>query len=301
MKYFSVIFLIIYILYFSFSQFNIKNIRVNFLDVGQGDAILVQLPRGYDILIDGGEGDEVIIEMGKLMAPWDRSIELMVLTHPHLDHLGGLMEVAKRFEVKEVWLNPIGYKTPEFLVFVSILYTDINIGRIIFPYEGFTNSVKGGTIKVVWPREKSKYGSFIGFAGYMNGVKSQNGEKSKYSGSEVNNSSIVLLLSYGNIDFLLAGDAEIESEGEYIIGFSKNIDIEVLKAGHHCSRTATSEKLLTKLNPELAICSVGKDNKFGHPHSETIEKFKEKKIEYLLTELEGTISIETDGINWWVK
>ncbi|MFH1547143.1 MAG: MBL fold metallo-hydrolase [bacterium] len=299
-KKFSVIFILVYLVQFYLGYSLGEKIRVSFLDVGQGDSILVQLHGDYDILVDGGEGNSVIIELGKLMAPWNRKIEVMILTHPHLDHIGGLIEVLDRFDVEEVWLYPIGYKTPEFLIIATQILSDIKDVIIRYPYKGYSDSIRNLSLRIIWPSTSSQYSSNVDLAGLIMGHESKTTSKSSFSGNKVNNSSLVLLLEYGEFSILLPGDAEIEAEDRYVIGLGSFSPISVVKAGHHCSRTASSEKLLSVIDPELVICSFGKGNKFGHPHSETISRFKSMKIPYLSTMEEGTISIESDGNSWWL-
>jgi competence protein ComEC len=191
---------VIVILYLTFSilQFgNSDELLVHFLDVGQGDSILIQIPGGYNVLVDGGEGNDVLIELGRLLPPWDRSIDLMILTHPHLDHLGGLIEVLDRYEVKELWLNPIGYKIPEFLVFIDKVHSDINSIKIVFPNKGYLVEFRNLDIKVIWPQSKTVYRSFVDFTMDMKSEDNNIPQNHTFSGKEVNNSSIILLLSYG--------------------------------------------------------------------------------------------------------
>lgn len=276
------------------------DIRVHFLDVGQGDSILIEFPDGGLMLVDGGEGVEILSELGEILKPWERRIDILVLTHPHLDHLGGLIKIWDRFEVGELWLNPIGYITSEFLTLYTKIVSDIYNPRIRFVYRDSCVGYSGSSLCILNPKKISDIKSVADLGNFLKGENLDYPINTVKNGKDVNNSSIILLLSYGNFDILLTGDAESEVEDEIIIGLDKKYKIEVLKAGHHCSKTASSEKLLSTLRPEIAICSCGVDNRFGHPHLETLDRFEKYEIPYLRTDEEGRISIESDGNEWWI-
>ncbi len=212
MKKVSTILVLVYLLFEFWSTHGSGELRVWVLDVGQGDSILIKTPTGENILVDGGEGNDVVIELGEVLAPWDRRIDLMVLTHPHLDHVGGLIEVLERYEVKEVWLNPIGYSTPEFHEFVLKIHSDISRIKIVFPIKALCYGDKNFSLCTLYPVTKNRYNDIVDFKTEVFDEISEGGTKLRFSGKEVNNSSIVLLLSYGNFDVLLTGDAETDSE-----------------------------------------------------------------------------------------
>jgi beta-lactamase superfamily II metal-dependent hydrolase len=277
-----------------------RELKVHFLDVGQGDAILIEMPSGELVLIDGGQGMEVLEELGEVLKPWERKIDVVVLTHPHMDHMGGLYEVLDRYDVGELWLYLIGYKTQTFYTFLNKVNSDIFTGRIRLVYKDFCVTFRNIRLCSYHPNEISTYDTIAEFIDDLWGNNGNNNQKIINTGTELNNGSIVLLLSYGNFDILLTGDAEIEVENEISIGLSQKRPIEVLKAGHHCSKTASSEKLLRSIQPTIAICSCGEDNSFGHPHQETLDRFESLGIEYLRTDLDGRISVKSDGSDWWV-
>lgn len=238
--------------------FNNSKDGVFFLDVGQGDAVLIQKD-DVQILIDGGEDNSVLYQMGKYMPFGDMKIELVVLTHPHSDHLNGLFYIFERYEIEEVWYNDIDYKSEIYEYFLEL---DI-------------------------PREEAKEGTIYYIDTWRMEVLSVPDEIYEKD-SNVNNSSIALQLNTGNNTFLFMGDAETEEE-EYLIQESVLEDIDILKAGHHCSRTASSDNFLNIVKPQIAICSYGKDNKFGHPHRETLDKLKARNIRIHSTAEEGNI------------
>jgi len=228
------------------------------LDVGQGDSILIQ-KGNVQILIDGGEDDTVLHQLGKYMPYGDMNIEVVVLTHPHSDHLGGLFYIFERYEVEEIWFNDIDYESEIYEYFLEL---DIPRREV---EEGEIHEIDGWKVEVLFASD---------------GVYERD--------RNANNASVVLQLDTNIHKFLFMGDAEVEEE-KYLIEKGVLQDIDILKVGHHCSRTASSDLFLDIVKPELAICSCGKDNKFGHPHIETIKKFKKRNMQVLSTKEEGNI------------
>jgi competence protein ComEC len=226
--------------------------RIVFFDVGQGDSILVQ-KGDFEILIDGGGDDCVIYKMGEYMKWNDRLIDVVVITHMHDDHYKGIKYLLEKYEVGTFLISPnCGELCSEFSEYN---YLEVSQG-MSFEYQGIY-------LDILWPR-----------VGYEDG--------------NINNDSIVLLLKYLDKQFLLMGDAEEGVEGILLDDYRIDItDIDILKAGHHCSRTASSYDFLEEINPNLSICSCGEENRFGHPHKETLENFRELGIEYYITWEEG--------------
>lgn len=243
--------------------------RVIFFDVEQGDSALIQIDC-FEILIDGGPGDYVLTSLGKYMNPWDMEIDIVILSHPHLDHLGGLLDVFEKFEVKEVWLNPVCYLSPYYEAFFisGINSKAINSNMIL--------RLSNGYLKVLYPFNNDNPVVCEG-SGYL-----------KPFGQNVNNDSVVVQLNYYNKKILFMGDAEKELEVELLKNDMVE-DVDILKAGHHCSDTSSTEKFLKKVDPEIAICSVGENNRYGHPSLETIDRFEELDIKYRLTSDSGDL------------
>jgi len=230
------------------------------LDVGQGDAILIQKDKNQ-ILVDGGGDDTVLYRVGEYMPLGDMEIEIVVLTHPHSDHINGLMYVLERYEVGQVWFTHIDYESS---IYEQFLELDVNKVEI---------------------EQGSRY--FLG-EWYIDVLFASDGIYNR--DFNANNASIVLELNTDKRKILLMGDAEVEEE-EYLLKKGVLEDVDILKVGHHCSRTASSERFLDTVKPEIAICSYGKDNGFGHPHIETIDNLKERNILMLSTAKEGNIEI----------
>lgn len=242
--------------------------KVVFLDVGQGDATLIQ-HGSTQILIDGGPDSSILYQLAKDIPLYDRKIEYVVLTHPHNDHLVGLLSVLKMYDVGEIFYYPVCYSNENYEYFIQQYPSAKKIGA------GDTISLGDTNIKVLWPKLENQN---IGC------VKSYN--------DDLNNDSLVLEFEYLNKRFLLMGDIESDVEGVMIKEKIVTKEYDVLKAGHHCSNSSSSETFIKLISPGIAICSVGKDNTFGHPGSETLNTFSQNGVQYLLTYQEGNIQIK---------
>ncbi len=238
--------------------------RVIFLGVGQGDAIFLIDSSGKKILIDGGGGDYVVYSIGEYLHPRDRVIDKLILTHPHEDHLSGLLDIMERYEVEEVLYFPACYSTNLYNYFLSL---DENI-KIIDPeyfYKGESFS-----LELLFP----KYEISSGCVDFEN----------------VNNASIVTMLRSSSGNVLLTGDAEYQVENWLMRNYSKEeLRTDVFKAGHHCSRTSNTRRFLEYIEPSYVVCCVGEDNRFGHPSAEVVQNLEELGIDYDLTYEVGNI------------
>jgi len=254
-----------------------KKLEVNFLDVGQGDAILIITPEQQKILIDGGPDDNLINKLGPYFNFGDRTIDLMILTHPHSDHLVGLVEVLERFKVKKVLYNGPAQTTPEYLEW-SELITEQQIPQEI-PQAGqeyfFSDDIK---LKIIYPFN----------------------DLTNIEPDDLNENSLVCQLSYGEIDFLFTGDLP-QKEEQQILNSGLTIDSEVLKVGHHGSQYSSGEDFIREASPKTAIIQVGVDNKFNHPHLLTLRRYQRQKIQVLRTDLKGTITVFSNGQEYWLN
>jgi len=248
-----------------------KNLEVDFLDVGQGDAILIKSPFGQNILIDGGPDSKVVEQLGKNLPFWDKQIDLMVLTHPHDDHVTGLIEIIKRYDVKKILYTGVVHDAPNYLAWLE----EVRDKKISLALVDRPQTIKLGEncgLDILFPQK-----SFIG-----QGV------------DNLNNSSIVAKLFYGQNRFLLVGDAEAVVEKELLIA-GVNLKSEVLKVGHHSSDTSSSEEFLEAVNPKFAVIEVGKDNDFGHPNLRILKRLERVGAQIFRTDLDGTIKFVSDG------
>lgn len=244
-------------------------LSVYFLDVGQGDAIFVETPDKRQMLIDGGKNRQVISELGKVMPFGDKSIDVVIATHPDADHIGGLPEVVSRFDIGmfiETGVESDNTIDDE----LGRRVGEKNIGSILAKRGMVINFGDGAKLKILFPNQ----------------------DVSRW---ETNDASIVARLEYGEKSFLLTGDSPIKVEN-ILLNLDKDIlGVDVLKAGHHGSRTSTSLAFAKAVSPEYAVISAGRDNSYGHPHQEVIKILQTLGSQIKNTAELGTIVFETDG------
>jgi len=255
------------------------NLHISFLDVGQGDAILIQ--RGsQQVLVDGGPSPQAIgLELGRKMPFWDRTIDLVVLTHPSADHVTGLVEVLHRYKVKQV------------------LYPDLEFESDI--YDEWLRLLREKDIKYTL----AQAGQQIDFCPEVI-VEVLNPPTPLLTDTEsdVDNNGVVLRLKVGEVSFLLTADMMWEAEFE-LIARRASLTSTVLKVGHHGSTTSTTSEFLAVVNPRLAVISVGEDNPFGHPSDEVVDRLEQKlgQENIYRTDEHSTIEFITDGERLWVR
>ena len=245
------------------------------LDVGQGDAIFIETPRKAQVLIDGGPDMKVLGQLSAVMPFYDRSIDLLILTHPQEDHMFGLVEVLKRYKVGRVLMTGVNYSSKTYQEFKRVI-KDKNIPVVIARAGQRVNLGGDGAIDILYPQENF---SGVDFPG------------------DVNDSSVAALLRFGGKKFLTMGDAGIKEEIDIIN--SGQADIDVLKVSHHGSRFSTSALFLEKTTPEIALISAGARNPYGHPHKETLERLG--NIPLYRTDWQGRIAVITDGKSLTIK
>lgn len=251
-----------------------RELEVTFFDVGQGDAIFIETPQGHQILIDGGPSSIILEKLAKEIPFWDRSIDLIILTHPDKDHMMGLIEVLKRYRVEKILWTGIIKDTPEYQEWFGSIKKEnasifiAQIGQKIIASEA--------VLDVFWPSQNLK------------GKRIKNDD----------NTSVVVKLTFGRISILFPGDI-YKSVEEELINKNLNLDSDILKIAHHGSKTSTSRKFLKAVTPELAIISLSRDNPYGHPHLQTLENLE--GIEVLRTDLIGDIKIISDGLSFEIK
>lgn len=246
-----------------------------FCDVGQGDAILIY-QGSTQILVDGGPNQDVLDCLSNHLPFWDREIEIVVATHPEADHITGLIDVIERYDVKQFVINSFGKKTAIFQEFQRVVSNEES--DIYFPKSGDKIRLKSLELTVLWPQSQEKV------------LGATTIEK------EINDTSVVFQLSYGNFCALFSGDISSKVESR----LDKDSPCQVLKVAHHGSKYSTSEEFLEQFQPELAIISVGK-NPFGHPTEEVIERLSNQAIKLLRTDEEGEIEIVSDGKSWYTQ
>lgn len=263
---------------------------VGFLDVGQGDSSIIISARKEVILIDGGPDDSVLVGLGEFLPSWVRKIDVIILTHPHADHVAGLVVVAKRYEIGMLVWNPVAYFDSNYCELAKTVKKYGIIERRISGTESV--ALKDGLVLDFWAMTVADDGQYDnpdleGRACVQNANNRHN----------INNDSVVVLVRYGSFSVLYMGDAEIEAENLYLDDASENMpsSVTILKAGHHCSRTASGARFLTVVKPQIAICSVGRENTFGHPHSEVLERFLSFDIAFERTDEVGSVIYRSNG------
>lgn len=258
--------------YFSFRPNN--KLKVYFFDVGQGDAAMIETPNRDQVLIDGGPDNSILSKLGRAMPFYDRTIELVILTHPDSDHLAGLVEVMKNYEIGAILTNGRNCASAICQEFIRLVKQK-NIKTIVADIGQKINFGLGVKMDILLPAKPSL-------------VKTTKGK------DEDNNLSIISRLAYGADSFLFTGDAEAKEEVELISSYP-DLKAEVLKVAHHGSKNSTNESLLDKIKPKLSVISVGAKNRYGHPRTETLEKLKKIGAEILRTDLGGDIKLESGG------
>lgn len=244
-----------------------RPLKISVLDVGQGDSILIQTTQYHNILIDAGADSKVVDQLSKQIAFFDKTIDIFILTHPHADHYGGILDVMQKYHIKKIILTGVVSKDPVYLAFLD--------------------EIKRKKTEIVFAQ--SNQDIQIGSNLYLDILYPFTGQS--LVGQDVNNknnTSIVARLlretstGWENL-VMLTGDAEAEEEREIFLS-GQDVRSNILKLGHHGSKTATSDVFLKAVDPHTAIVSAGKDNTFGHPHAETMSKLGNMTIYQTMTD-----------------
>ena len=268
--------------FFIFSYENqLGVLEVDFFDIGQGDAILIKAPFSKQILIDGGPDDKIVEKLGSELPFYDKTIEVVIATHPDADHITGLVEVLKRYK--------IGLVMETGVLSDSKIYQELEktIKEKNIPVEIVQ---AGQVIKLFTPTSilPLKEGEEVEGGGISLSILYPFENFSGKSISNTNNVSIVSRLIYGDYSFLFTGD--LEKSGEYnLVNNGINLEANILKVGHHGSKTSTSDLFLKSIDPNIAVIQVGKKNKYGHPTDEVLERLK--NITILRNDVGGDIKI----------
>lgn len=270
-------------------------LRLVFCDVGQGDAALVIYGQ-WQALIDGGPNRKVLECLADYLPFYDRTLEMVVVTHPQKDHFGGLIDVVERYRVEQFVFNNLGGKGLAWDYFQELVEKE---GALVYsPKAGEKIKVGDLEFEVLWPSQErlalvTGEGRVLGAGDW--GTEVETNELSL----DPNELSVVLALSFGEFEALLTGDIDFDIEKEIEEKWDSRLggSIEVLKVAHHGSKYASSEIFLKKLKPELAVVSTGK-NSFGHPTKEALERLRMAGAQVLRTDEAGSVEIVTDGREW---
>lgn len=242
------------------------------LDIGQGDALFIESPTGTQILFDAGPPKKILGQLAKVMSPFDRHIDAIVITNPDADHIGGFHDVLKTYKVGQVF-EPGTVNDSKTYQNLEAEIKQKNITSTLVK-KGMRLDIGGGAfIDILFPdRDVSDWSR--------------------------NDGSVMAKLTYGESSVMLTGDATTVSE-KFMLYANKDEDLhsDVLKVGHHGSRSSTSYEFLKAVKPAYALISDGKDNTYGHPHQETLKALEEFSVKVFRTDTDGTIIMKSDGKN----
>ena len=241
-------------------------LEICFIDCGQGDAVLIKTPAGERMLIDGGKSEEGENISEFLSNQGVKQLAVVVGTHPHSDHIGGMAEIINNFPVEKVYLPRVTHNTTAF--------------------EALLKAIKGKNLKISTARK----GVEIPLEGVQARFIAPVGEDY----GDLNNYSAVIRIDYGDVSFVLTGDAEEFSEKEMLLS-GENLKADVLKVGHHGSSSSTCPAFLKVVAPQYAVIMCGIDNDYGHPHQETLAALEAARVKVYRTDLHGTIIMKSDG------
>ena len=291
-------------------------LTVYFYDIGQGDGFHIRTAAGFDVLVDGGPHDTIVEKLGRTLPFWDRTIELMIATHADADHITGQIAVLRRFEVKRVLSTGVVHTTDEYLEWLSTIKekgVPVEIVKTGGRYELASPPANGPAdtralvpyLQVLWPDKD------------WSGKRPQEIE----GDLNMNDTSIVARLTFGEVSFLFTGDAEEGVEEQLVQKYDANmrmlcqstntnsqfadlheicrltsqLSADVLKVGHHGSKTSSSKEFLRAVSPKYAVIQSGRKNRFGHPHFAVLWRLKQVGAQVLRNDQDGGIIFETDG------
>ena len=258
-----------------------------FLNVGQGDAEYIRNGNSYDVLIDGGPDKSVITELSDIMPFWDREINLVILSHPHADHVTGLIDVLKRYKVDEIVATDAVSTSSEYLEFLKLI-KDKNIHFTLV--QDINDIDLGNNIKLdfIYPKESFK------------DKKVDN----------LNNTSIVVKLIDDKFSALFTGDLEQDAQQNLISNLAiepldsargrQFSNVNIWKVSHHGSKNGINDNFLKIINPDIAVIEVGEKNKYGHPAQPTMNKLTDTGAKIFRTDKNGRIEVTTDGQHFWL-
>lgn len=263
--------------------------RVVFFDVGQGDSALIINSYNQKILIDGGPDSSILSKLGGVLPFYDRYIDLVLLTHPHSDHLVGLIDVLERYKIGAVILTGVNFESEMYKLFLEKIEKE-NIKKIIIDSPKLVKlGADGGIFKILYPLSDLRQEKFNDDSGGF-GLKSQ----------DLNNTSIVGKFSNSINSFIFMADVGMAVESKLIDIYGADLDSQILKVGHHGSKNSSYLSFLNLVKPEYSVISVGTKNKYGHPNNEVVERLKNYGKVYR-TDLNGDTGFEIKDKKLYIK
>ncbi|MCD5384434.1 MAG: MBL fold metallo-hydrolase [Candidatus Pacebacteria bacterium] len=256
-----------------------STMTVAFLDVGQGDSIFIESPSGVQVLIDGGASNGVLRELSKVMPFYDRSINMVLATHPDTDHIGGLLSILKRYKVKYIARPGVAHDASAADSLLLEIAKEKNDGAVEM-------LARRGQVYDLGQGEAGRVELHILFP------------DRDVSNVESNLASVVARLTYGETSVLLTGDSSKAIEN-YLVSLSGvELKSDILKLGHHGSNTSSAKSFLGYVDPQWGIISAGENNRYGHPHQDVMDRIGQFKIIPLSTAERGTIIFKSNGREW---
>ena len=263
------------------STINNKGLEITFLDVEQGDSAVLTWPNNYVMVIDGGQNNEYKNYGESVLVPYIRQlginrINALVVSHSDNDHIGGLLTVAEQFKIDTLYISPQAYyKGNDFTI--RIVDICLKNGTLI------EHLAENDMIKIA-------ANSYIEVYSPIDTITEDN-----------NNTSIVLRVVYGKTSVLFTGDIEKETELRLTTKYKSLLQSQILKVPHHGSKSSSTQEFLEQVAPEIAVCSLGRNNRFGHPHKSIVERYSEKQIDFWRTDKNGAITVNSNGYNVKIK
>lgn len=258
------------------------------LDVGQGMAIYIRFPDGFDVLYDGGPDDKVLTELGEVMPTWDREINLMISSHNHADHLVGLIDVLTKYQVDEIWTSGAIHTTETYKKFLTAIdQSGAKIQTCSVEGDCRVSDKSGGQIAILFPFDD------------LTGTRPEN----------QNNASLVARVEYGETSILLPGEIEKESENEIVqyycpadtgMNCDSPMSADILQSPHQGSHSSSTPEFLQMVNPTNVFIAVGAGNQYGHPHQDILQRYKEMGFNIFRTDLCGRIEVKADLKNYQI-
>lgn len=259
---------VVFLFYLDFQSYN-RKLTFAMLDIGQGDALFIESPTGTQILIDGGPPRKILSQLARVMSPFDKSIDALIITNPDADHISGFLDVLKIYKVGHVF-EPGTINDSKIYQNIKEEIKRQNIPDILAKKGMRLDLGSGAVIDILFPdRDVSLW--------------------------DTNDGSIVAKLTYGNSSIMLTGDATSKTEKIILVENSPALPSTILKVGHHGSRTSTSFDFIKAISPVYALISDGKDNKYGHPHQDTLDTLAQFGVKTFRTDLLGSIIMKSDG------
>lgn len=268
-----IVLFVLNIFLFQLDRKNSKNILTfAVLNVGQGDALFIESPTGVQVLVDAGPPQRVLSELSKVMPFWDRKIDALIMTNPDLDHIAGFLDILRLYEVG-MFFEPGTVNSSDTYKILQRQIKDKNIPNILARAGTRVHLGGGAYLDILFP------------------------DRDVYDW-ENNMASVVAKLTYGDTSIMLTGDATKDTEQILLQKYKSDyLKSDILKAGHHGSKTSTGEEFIKFVEPQYSFISSGKDNKYGHPHQEVLDILESNNVNVLRTDELGAIILKSDGKN----